>query len=482
MAQKIPSAVLDSDLTIAFLICIIGLFTYSVIKLLFSKNSKSRSYFNAVPALLTSIGVLGTFTGIFIGLVGFDVHDINRSVPHLLDGLKVAFSTSIAGIALSIIFKLLMSALTSTKTGGAGVEDLLSELDGIKTSIDDFKMENAESLLSLNKVIAGEGDSSVVTQVQKLRTTIADEGDDTRKLLRKGFDEQINEFIKFAEKMADNNSKALIEALNNLIEEFNKKIHKEFGENLRRLNEGVGAMLEWQQNNKDQIELLTTEFKMASEGIVTSNVALDNIRASAESIPTAMDSLVLIINTFQAQTEELNRHLEAFSHLSDSANDAFPIIEKNLIELTDEFSTANKSMIKSIEEVLDYNNESHKALGDGFKALEEKTELLTDSLSKELETVSIKLAEKISSAVDQHSDSIIQSSRKMETAFTEAIHNTTESLGGQIEHLDKEMQEEVKRVVEKMGSALASLSSKFVHDYEPLTEKLKDLISSIDRV
>ncbi|MEA3522358.1 MAG: helix-hairpin-helix domain-containing protein, partial [Campylobacterota bacterium] len=59
---------------------------------------------------IVSIGVLGTFVGIFIGLQGFNPEDIINSVNEILVGLKTAFFTSIVGMSvattLSIIQKL----------------------------------------------------------------------------------------------------------------------------------------------------------------------------------------------------------------------------------------------------------------------------------------------------------------------------------------------------------------------------------------
>jgi len=40
--------------------------------------------------------------------------------------------------------------------------------------------------------------------------------------------------------MAENNSKALIEALQEVIRDFNAKINEQFGENFKQLNEAVG--------------------------------------------------------------------------------------------------------------------------------------------------------------------------------------------------------------------------------------------------
>jgi competence ComEA-like helix-hairpin-helix protein len=50
---------------------------------------------------IVSIGVLGTFVGIFIGLQAFNPEDIANSVNDILLGLKTAFFTSIVGMSVS---------------------------------------------------------------------------------------------------------------------------------------------------------------------------------------------------------------------------------------------------------------------------------------------------------------------------------------------------------------------------------------------
>ena len=59
-----------------------------------------RKWFN--PQLLSStvvsLGLLGTFGGIMYGLWVFSVEQIDSSIPQLLEGLKTAFLTSIAGM------------------------------------------------------------------------------------------------------------------------------------------------------------------------------------------------------------------------------------------------------------------------------------------------------------------------------------------------------------------------------------------------
>jgi len=70
-----------------------------------------------MPSLLTAIGVLGTFTGITMGLskidlntLGNNVQQMTESVVQLIGGMKTAFVTSLAGLgaaALVILFSII---------------------------------------------------------------------------------------------------------------------------------------------------------------------------------------------------------------------------------------------------------------------------------------------------------------------------------------------------------------------------------------
>ncbi|MBR4080426.1 MAG: MotA/TolQ/ExbB proton channel family protein [Clostridia bacterium] len=63
-----------------------------------------------IPNLLTSLGILGTFMGLMQGLTGLDMTDASslmNGIPVLLDGMKFAFGTSVAGISCSLVFNML---------------------------------------------------------------------------------------------------------------------------------------------------------------------------------------------------------------------------------------------------------------------------------------------------------------------------------------------------------------------------------------
>lgn len=66
------------------------------------------SHFNSnIAGTMTGLGILGTFLGLSMGLGSFsgnDIFTITDNVGPLLDGMKVAFHTSVYGIFFSLVF------------------------------------------------------------------------------------------------------------------------------------------------------------------------------------------------------------------------------------------------------------------------------------------------------------------------------------------------------------------------------------------
>lgn len=67
----------------------------------------SNYYNSGISGTMTGLGILGTFIGLSLGLGSFsgdDIYTISDNVGPLLSGMKVAFHTSVYGIAFSLMF------------------------------------------------------------------------------------------------------------------------------------------------------------------------------------------------------------------------------------------------------------------------------------------------------------------------------------------------------------------------------------------
>jgi hypothetical protein len=66
-------------------------------------------FLDLVPDVMTSLGILGTFVGLVWGMKSFDTSSFDvmtNSVSSLVEGIKVAFLTSIYGLVMSIAFSI----------------------------------------------------------------------------------------------------------------------------------------------------------------------------------------------------------------------------------------------------------------------------------------------------------------------------------------------------------------------------------------
>ncbi len=84
-----------------------------------------------IPSVLTTIGVLGTFVGLQIGLSGIrmdgEVTDMLAGINTLIDGSKTAFNTSILGVTAGIIFGCSLRYLRQRKANS--IRSLAHKLD-----------------------------------------------------------------------------------------------------------------------------------------------------------------------------------------------------------------------------------------------------------------------------------------------------------------------------------------------------------------
>lgn len=114
-----------------------------------SQNSKGnliakRRWIQQLPSLISTLGVLGTFFGITIGLIFFDTSDLDKSIPLLLEGLKTAFFTSLAGMIGSLLLSRQVSTLCDNED--KGVSDVNQAAGLITESVRKMSENNVNTL------------------------------------------------------------------------------------------------------------------------------------------------------------------------------------------------------------------------------------------------------------------------------------------------------------------------------------------------
>jgi biopolymer transport protein ExbB/TolQ len=193
--QKLP---LLTQYAIIFL-CVTGLIVH-----LFAYNEKTA---HDGPTLFTTTGIFFTFVGIAEGLYGFDVSNIESSVPGLLSGLKTAFFASVVGvfIALSLKVRLLLQGLPDTahrRSEGATIDDLV------------------DSVAALQSAIAGSDDRSLISEIKLQRQAHNQETNNHIRQLSDRVSEQIAKLDLALEKELSKSISTLGSQLTSLSKQF----------------------------------------------------------------------------------------------------------------------------------------------------------------------------------------------------------------------------------------------------------------------
>ena len=183
----------------------------------------------------TSLGVLLTFFGIWQGLQGFDVTDTDASIPTLLEGLKLAFGSSIVGLFTSLFINLFyVDSREPEEKSLANMEILLGDL---KTSLDDFTINltnaNIEALgAAVDNLVSGL-EMGINSETQKTIGKFKDSVDTLRDWQEKYMDE-----IEAVTEAMDKNAKVTRDTTQQL--DRTNDVLAELGPVTERIAESIG--------------------------------------------------------------------------------------------------------------------------------------------------------------------------------------------------------------------------------------------------
>jgi len=180
-------------------------------------------------------GILLTFFGIWQGLVVFDVGDIGSSIPAFITGLKLAFGSSVVGLATSMLINIFF----------------VKSKDDVEESLE--KM--VDSLIKLEAALS-----------------------------------------TFAQTTTEMQTNALIEALERLIKDLELGINSETKEVMSRFRTSVEFLREWQERYVDEIQSVTQAMdqnavvtKVSTEQLDRTNQVLAELKPVTETIAESIN-------------------------------------------------------------------------------------------------------------------------------------------------------------------------------------------------
>ncbi|MGL4864942.1 MAG: hypothetical protein ACRC4T_17750 [Cetobacterium sp.] len=512
---------------IVFGVLMVGLFLISLKKIL-SKPKESTT----IPNLIAGLGIIGTFFGIFMGLLQFDTVNLDKSIPKLLEGMKTAFFTSLVGLVLSNILKsfqskMIKEAIRNEKenVGEVSLEKIATLMFEMKEAIVQSNKQVVEAIVdikentqktsevsrvaieSLVQELTGDKPTSLVGQMKILRESMIKAQETAQERLNIGLENMgnqldnlvktnnaisteiergnnvlIEEFRIFAKNIAENNMKAFTEAIQECIRDLNNQLQEQFGENFKHLNYAVEKLLEWQVHYKETIEKTNENQVELYNGMIMARDLVVEINERSSSIVEIANKLGDKIVTFDTQQQTLNNSIEILNKISKEAKELIP----NLDVYTSELKEKTLESIKNVEgyiidvdsKLLDHFEEKSSESIEYINSIQNSIKSSMDDLLLTAGSVS----NGISKNIDENNNQIVsvrnsikeltqistESIKKQQAEVVTSLKDLTASISGVSELNIRAMEEQI--------IATEKAIVKFENEGFTLTKKISDNI------
>ena len=254
-------------------------------------------------------------------------------------------------------------------------------------------MDHTEALVS--------GQDEISKHVAKFGETlhgeiveIEDKMTETNKLLNEKFEE-------FAELLRKSNTEALVEVMKKVTEEFQKQMKDLIGrlvkENFDQLNKSVERLNKWQEDNKEMIQSLTSQYKQMAENFENTSVSLTKVDEDTRYLVSEGGKLHQIVNLLNQVIVEDEKFLKISSDLQNTAN-----LTKTNFEQFDEATKKLNDWVKKqrnfvdgvmvliqklddLNKIRDYNEQFWKqtrdSMNEGVSIIRNGTESLNQQVS-----------------------------------------------------------------------------------------------------
>lgn len=471
---------------------IVAIILTLAISIYLKRKNQGQGFTHYAPTLLTTLGILGTFAGIIVGLLDFDVNNIEKSIPALLAGLKTAFITSLIGMLASIFYKVLVSSGYLT----TAIDPALDEDQIGATDIYSAIKRQSDETTALAKAIGGNEDSSLLSQIKLMRADITDNHKTSQRVrelsaktlvdIQKEVSAQQAEFGEFqnrlwrnlqdfADMLSKSATETVINALKDVIKDFNNNLTEQFGENFKQLNAAVEKLVEWQENYKGQIADMTAQYAQGVQAITSTEQSVEKISERAGTIPEAMERLKAVVEVNQHQIGELDRHLAAFSDVRDRAVEAVPEIRKQIDEtiagaqqVSKDITTGMQGVAESVQKVMSESAEqSAKQIVDSASTLSQAISTGADEFVTNSHGVNASL-QSTSDALQKHTDE----SRQM-------MQDALEEVNGVLRSLVADMKTETEQVNKKFADVGESVIREAGAVQKTMSANVQELVNSV---
>lgn len=302
----------------------------------------SIEFWQNLAGVFTGLGILGTFLGLTIGLLGFDMSSsatIQKGISNLLNGTSTAFLTSIVGILCALIFNYYYNN-SLIRNFDASIDDFANKLDEL------IPRKQAEELLYINS----EAVKEQTTELQDFNTTLAlTIGDALRNAMTTDVKPVLEELLTAIRELSTGG----METIKNSINDNTGSELRDFAGTLQELQQGMrDILMQSQQMNEENNQKL----RVAVDEMVKSlqNATSDSVTAQQKNMNKMNEQ---IKGLFTEMNDNLRQTVQGLLEAGSNTGIQLDHSIKGAAETSDAIVKTWESVSKQQQEQLSHNIE-----------------------------------------------------------------------------------------------------------------------------
>jgi VIT1/CCC1 family predicted Fe2+/Mn2+ transporter len=266
----------------------------------------------------------------------------------------------------------------------------------------------------------------------------------------------------FAKQLSEQSSKTLVEALRDVIRDFNHKLSEQFGENFKQLNMAVGDLLKWQNQYKDHLEKLQEVQKNGAKNLQEASQNLLVIVNATKEFSTAAAQIYQLSKSLAEQAEKIDASQKSLADILSGLKDTAPKFEAHFKQMTTQISDGIKAVQGEMSSV--------------SRAFAEQSKQNLEQVGRQLDVTVSDFGSKARAANESLARQLGTSLEENQKSVNSNLIDSVKKVQDGVSKLESSLENELNRSLQALGNQLASLSSKFVSDYSPLTDKLREVV------
>jgi AraC-like DNA-binding protein len=423
----------------------------------------------SIPALLTSIGVAGTFLGITVGLAGFDMKAVGQdssslvtSAIVLLEGMKTAFYTSLAGLASSAILMMVTQVVSKLVRGRLSKVNQLLQQQLIEESAVDYLKIIAENNAEKSNSEAQQNSAQAMLTLSEKLGVFFDK--------MEGVTESFN-----GERMADRISDAVGQTMEKSVVPVLAEFKNEL-ETLRTIKEDNHQELLTNLVNtikQDLITPVTVELSKTTDAVNASNTVSEKLNENVTKVLSEVARTVETIDSFNQSTmQKLQEFAKSLQHVLTGFKDD---TQSTMQDITHKVEEVLNVSIKGMEAQRDAFDASAQRAADTFEGMGDKLEEALNKRAQSENNLFSEIESRIQSLLKGTSDNFDKQTNTMQ----DITHKVEEVLNISIKGMEAQ-RDAFDTSAQRAADAFAGMGTQLEEALNKRAQSESNLFSEIE--